>query len=150
MALAKITIIWLKPNIKLILKDGLKPIPIQICNKNREFYISSFKLPPDLSKTMFLLFFNLNCLQIYLEEKISICFKWALAKITIIWLKPNIKLILKDGLKPIPIQICNKNREFYISFFKLPPDLSGGKISILFIIHPSRFKTGHLVQKSHC
>jgi hypothetical protein len=74
----------------------------------------------------------------------------ALAKITIIWLKPNIKLILKDGLKPIPIQICNKNREFYISFFKLPPDLSGGKISILFIIHPSRFKTGHLVQKSHC
>ena len=129
--------------------------------------ISSFKLPPDLSKTMFLLFFNLNCLQIYLEEKISICFKWALAKITIIWLKPNIKLILKDGLKPIPIQICNKNREFYISSFKLPPDLSktmffiipqfelppdlsGGKISILFIIHPSRFKTGHLVQKSHC
>ena len=66
---------------------------------------------------MFLLFFNLNCLQIYLEEKISICFKWALAKITIIWLKPNIKLILKDGLKPFPIQICNKTENFIFHFF---------------------------------
>ena len=71
------------------------------------FIIPQFELPPDLS-----------------GGKISICFKMALAKITIIWLKPNIKLILKDGLKPIPIQICNKNREFYISSFKLPPDLS--------------------------
>ena len=52
------------------------------------FIILQFELPPDLS-----------------GGKISICFKMALAKITIIWLKPNIKLILKDGLKPIPIQI---------------------------------------------
>ena len=52
------------------------------------FIIPQFELPPDLS-----------------GGKISICFKWALAKITIIWLKPNSKLILKDGLKPIPIQI---------------------------------------------
>jgi hypothetical protein len=66
---------------------------------------------------MFFIILSLICLQIYLEEKISICFKWALAKITIIWLKPNIKLILKDGLKPIPIQILQKKpRILYFIF----------------------------------